>query len=433
MRERDYDLVVIGFGLAGAIAGIESSRYGARTLVIDSATHSRIGGSSIVSGHGFISTESPEQFARYVQALRAAHPAPLRWGESIARVPEWISEYVAVSRRTGLGADFPEVTGAESITRWQVESVNMTQELQQRALKMGAELMVDTRVVHLQRDRGSRIVLEVSSGDRPWRITSRRGVVIATGGYGGLRHTTSAASLGSPYAVGDGPRLAIEVGAIPPTSVSFVGPYYGFCIPASRSAVTPWPLYEQSDQLWNERRVPRLVAQRTGHRLPWPEGHLHGLLRERGGTYQKQRLPPALMLVTESEMAAGPIVRPWPDGHAQGWVRRFGPAWSSTNERELAKAWIRPLTAARRKQVQGSDSGEYFSVPVRAVSLNSLGGLECDEGHGVLTRFGRLDGVFAAGEVASRFKEMYQGSANISECIVSGRLSVASALQKRSG
>lgn len=428
---KDYDVIVIGFGLAGAVAAAESMRRGATTLILDIAPPSQAGGNSLVSGQGFISTDNVGNFIRYLDSLGVRFVGRERWAESFARVPDYLADYDVALMLTGRGGDFRDLPGADSVLRWRGPSrpsVNAVRLIQDAAISAGAVVHYASRATEMQRDTGTRIVLTYMQGNGVNVARARHGLILATGGSAASQSKRWIASVGTPYALGDGPHLAAQLGAVPTRNRFACGPYYGFRIPGTSLGVTPWPLYGGALQ---EGR-PRFISRRTGEVIETPETRLHGLRQSPNGTYYRQELEPATMLVFEDELARGPLVRRWPDGHAEGWGRRFFRPWSSTNEQELKEGWVAPLPPETRRMVH-SDGGEVLGIPVGPVVLNSLGGLECDADQRVMGSQDPIAGLYAAGELASRFRDRYQGSANLSESVIAGRQAVDSALGRKGG
>lgn len=427
MRYR-VDLVIVGFGLAGAVAAIEGARRGARVVVLEAADSRLSGGNSLVSGQGILSTQDPSELARYLAALRVQVDKPNLFAETIEQIPAMFASYGIGLRKRGDGGDFVGAPGAESVQRWGPDKRGepMVRSVQRLARSFGAHIVNSARVIALRQDRGPRTEVVFGSGTSTSLISSRYGVILACGGYTARYAREGFSLLGTPFARGDGLSLAAQLGASLDSGRAASGPYYAFKIPGSTCAATPALLYNSSAS--DATCGVRLVAAKTRTPLVTPSGRFHGLQRNESGTIQGQRLPPSLMIVSEGELASAALVSRWPDGHSEGWGRRYLLNWSSTNEVELRRGWIRPLDGESKRAIGIPARRSIFYVNVQAALLNTLGGICCDDRYQVLGNSGPIPGLYAAGEVVSRFRYLYQGSANLSECIISGRTAVRSAI-----
>ena len=69
------------------------------------------------------------------------------------------------------------------------------------------------------------------------------------------------------------------------------------------------------------------------------------------------------------------------------------------------------------------NTGKYYAVPLVAGGPNTKGGLAANGEREVLDWFGNpIPRLYAAGEIASALKFVYQGGGNLTECIVYGRI-----------
>lgn len=71
-----FDVVVIGFGAAGAAAAISAAESGASVLVADKAPEGSEGGNSRYSSQLFASAEDKQQAIEYQQALGGGYSVP---------------------------------------------------------------------------------------------------------------------------------------------------------------------------------------------------------------------------------------------------------------------------------------------------------------------------------------------------------------------
>ena len=200
----DYEVIVIGAGFAGLAAAIEAHDAGASVLVLEKMKAP--GGNSIISDGGIAAAgtamqrrlgieDSPELM--YDDMVRAGlglnHPALVRTvAEHSCEAVEWSVEHLGVEyldRLDQFGGHSVlrcftarDVTGA-TIIRRQVEKLK----------ELGVEIRLQTRLESLLTGTGNEVIgVRIREGSvqgrpeigRDAELTARRGLVLATGGFG---------------------------------------------------------------------------------------------------------------------------------------------------------------------------------------------------------------------------------------------------------
>jgi len=235
-----FDVVVVGFGLAGAIAAVEAHDRGASVVIIEKQTVP--GGLSICAGGGARIAEDVDQAIAYLEASSAqTTPEPVLralakgmvelprymkslaepFGATISTVPAkgnyplpgyetW--RFIEVDSIPGLdpAAAYPHVR-AEGAAK----GITMFALAHRHVLRRGIALRLGTAVDRLWRDGGE--IKGVRCGDAA--IAARRAVVLACGGFEAADDLQrqfwpapmrSAATLAN---TGDGIRMAQAAGA----------------------------------------------------------------------------------------------------------------------------------------------------------------------------------------------------------------------------
>lgn len=202
----DFDVVVLGAGLAGLSAAVTAATGGARTLVLERAPV--IGGSAAISG-GYVWAIEDEA------ALRREDPGPYqRHGlmvvEGYHDAIAWLSGFVA------------PLTGVERALAGRGHKFDMPVLLAHltRALTAaGGQVVVDARTEDMSRDDGGYLV-DYTTPAGPRRIAARS-VVLATGGRQADPDVRTALVgggfvpplRGNPWSRGTGAALAAGLGA----------------------------------------------------------------------------------------------------------------------------------------------------------------------------------------------------------------------------
>ncbi len=226
----DYetDVLIVGYGAAGANAAIAAHDAGARVLVIEKMGFP--GGNSGVCAGAMLIPESIEEAIRYYRALSfgTVDEEMIRvFAEAMVGIPRLL---------TGLGAEFrvrrTEPAYFPSLLSGRVQRIQFSPTgaegfrfLQNLVQARKAEVLMDTRATALIQDPQSREVLGVKAQKKGKEMTllARRGLVLACGGYeynpGMLADFNFPGARdyifpwGAPGNTGDGIKLASEAGA----------------------------------------------------------------------------------------------------------------------------------------------------------------------------------------------------------------------------
>jgi hypothetical protein len=476
----DADVVVLGFGLAGAVAAAEAAVAdpAAAVLVLEKAPAATAGGSSRASAQRVLCVHPDRAAIRsYQRTLNAPDELPPdvldAWADGLIEVDPWLE---ATSRMVGMAVvripvepEFPTLPGASCVSH--VATIHPAPsgvwELARRLVeRAGIAVLYECRALDLRRD-GTELAIAATLAGEHVEVAARRAVVVATGGYeanpgllralGGIR---GGVPLGGPLNTGDGVGLLQRAGA------------------------RLWHLRGRTHPggLWPAIRPPGFEAAFTRSPRPaggaWLEvggnGRFHDEAAEYRWTHAKRfvggqwtDLPhtahlPVHMIFDDSVRAAGPIVSigppPTTDGDAMGWntiVERY--VWSDDNTREVAEGWIAradsigelaellgrdpaSLEAAVARFDQDARAGrdrDHGRDPVTMQPLDNppLHGVELTLGITFTTGGGRrngrcevigldgrpLPGLYEAGQLGSIHANLFQNGASLAECIVSGR------------
>lgn len=442
------DLVIVGCGAAGAAAALVAADQGAKTLVLDLAPESHVGGNSRVSAQSILNASDAAALLQYLEALGLAQHIPKRrlevWAESCALLPSWLSDLgIATQVTQAAAAEYPELQGASTLRKISVVEGSLWLALHSRLSRHDVTIWAQATVDGMQpgpRGIGVEVSCLCSDGERR-RILSRHGIVLAPGGFAGspeaLRVYTSAnatcTNSGSPYNKGGLLPLVTGMGARLSGMEWVVGPYLGFAAPGYSSAAPIVPLLDAS--------VDPVVVGPDLARINTHRSSRHGYYLSAAGVHKASFPSRSWLLCSEAFLSCGPLVET--SGRLRGgagWARGVeGLPWSKDNSAEISRSWLRLCDLPRRQRdelrndIKGQSTiggeGRIFGLPLTSTVLNTQGGPVRDHASRILDHADRpIPGLFGAGEFGAIFQGPYQGSGNLADCLVSARLAVSAAL-----
>jgi hypothetical protein len=486
------DVVVLGFGLAGAAAAIEAhdADPAARVLIIEKMPESHAGGNSRASAQRVLCAHDADGIVRYQRALDEPNPVPAEvlqaWAHGLLDVERWLelraSEAGMRCVRCRNPPEFPEFDGASSVSHsltvlpppagvWRAAKACV----ERRAI--GVEF--ETRALELIRAPATGEVAGVAleHGHERRIVRARRGVVVATGGFGNnpaLQRDFGGHDrlypLGSPADTGDGVKMLQRAGAdlwhMRNRNQS------GGLWPAMK-----FPEFEAAFQRGTVNAGSWLELARDGRRfhdesasfqLTHAKRIVHGTWLDLPHSW----LQPVHMIFDERVRQAGPLTPSGPQppaapGELMGWnLVVEGYRWSEDNSAEIERGWIvgaeslerlasllkrDPGTLAATVQRFNSactsrvdaDFGRdparmgpivtppFYGVEIVAGITFTTGGGRRDGLARVLDVDGLpIEGLFEAGALGSAFANLFQNGASLAECIVTGRIAGSQAASR---
>lgn len=232
----EWDLVVVGFGAAGAAAAITASERGARVAILEKAPEDRHTSNTHMSG-GLIMTvndaDAATEYLMHCAAGMVQRPLLRTLAERALGLKAWLERLepdFGLARVNGAEHEFP---GAHGIDAYQpgnprfridprVKSGILVHEMLTKAVKQRPiDVFYQSAAQRLLRDANGRIVgvvVRKDGAEQTFRAT--RGVVLASGGFEydedakrNYLPSYPAYFYGNPLNTGDGVRMAQEVGA----------------------------------------------------------------------------------------------------------------------------------------------------------------------------------------------------------------------------
>jgi succinate dehydrogenase/fumarate reductase flavoprotein subunit len=468
--DMEYDVVMVGYGAAGAVAAVTAHDNGADVVILEKMP--RGGGNSRLCGGNTIVPRGIE-FADYLKTLSFGTTEPEiieMYVREAMKNGDWLREQggklavyapLTVTYPAPIaGASFPQVAGSEFMDKYIVKEPATEPSPSQRLwnLLSGAVERRDIRVMtgtparELVRNQNGEIIGVLAENDnRTIAIQARRGVILTCGGFendAALKWDNLPCKpmhfLGNPGNTGDGIRMAQKIGAalwhMPSLSCSL-----GFQAPEYEAA---FPI-----MFLNEGFI---YVDKHGRRFVDEAGiEIHEYWRE-FSYFDTKRIEyprlPIYAIFDEQARLKGPLHL------GTSGFNRDKYKWSPDNSAEIAKGWIiKADTIAElakstsvdestlentinkyndycragndadfqraREDLRALECPPYYAIKLWPSLINTQGGPRRDIEARVLDPDGKpIPRLYAAGELGSIWGFLYQGANNIGECMVFGRI-----------
>jgi succinate dehydrogenase/fumarate reductase flavoprotein subunit len=466
--ETTYDVVVCGCGGSGAAAAIEAHDAGASVVVLEKAAAA--GGSTRESGGSVATLVDPAGAVEHYLALTEGltpRPVMQAYVDGVVELHGWIERNGGHTTSMQMrmpafphryaGSAYGDRPFAEAIgTRVRFQEPGVTHGgsalwrfLERNLERRGIPVLFDAPVLRLCRSGVSIAGVEARIEGQPVTYTARRGVVLATGGFGAngpMVKDMVGAEL-PPLApagrnTGDGLRMAQAAGA-DLWHMNCVAAGFGYLVPGHSSAfmacMSAYGFF---------------LVDGSGHRYLDElsiEHHAAAqamLVRD----YRTGGLPrlPSYLIFDERTRLAGRISSDeaganrevsWADDNSdaieRGWIKRAGSIGALAAELGLPAS---ELESTAREYIAAAASGKdafgraaegmapvseppFYGIAVWPALFNTQGGPRRNQAAQVLDTEGRpISRLFSAGELGSIWAALYPGAGNVTEAVVFGRI-----------
>src|SRR4030042_4368730 len=237
--DKEYDVVVAGYGGAGISTAITACDNGASVIILEKAPFPG-GGQTLTSGLGAVFATDPEGAAKYLYAAssngledadRASKVSvvPMEdcviFMKELANNPDWLKSMgVEHSIRKGSSAFYSNLPGADSFGHVVMKGwgLQFLASMQTQLEKRGIEVLYETPATELIQDVNTREILGVyaTSNGKRIAIKARKGVALCTGGFefdeemkANFLRPFPLKFSGWPFNTGDGIKMAQRAGA----------------------------------------------------------------------------------------------------------------------------------------------------------------------------------------------------------------------------
>ena len=355
--DEEADVVVIGYGFAGATAAITAHDAGAKVLLLEKAPEKHKGGNSRVSANLVFWPDDIEKAKAYFRAMAGPYmdniPEEMvqAWAAEMFANRAWL-ETLGMKTAEIPYIEFPEFDGSDCVRVLMNGEGPMGGErlwhlIEPAVAARPIRVMYETPAVSLVKVGGEIVGVVAENRGKRIAIKVNRAVVLTCGGFennptmirtyvDGLPHIYPN---GTPYNTGDGIRMGIEVGAELWHMNNISGPLMSFKAP--EVSVAQWlNLPHGKSYIFVASDGTRFTMEGD----PCFTGDLHGKVK-RHGAWMQQALPvPIHMVFDETYRKSGHIGKAtadWDVIHGNHYD------WSNDNLQEVEKGWIKKADTLR--------------------------------------------------------------------------------------
>ncbi|MFC1870488.1 FAD-binding protein [Chloroflexota bacterium] len=365
--DQETEVVVVGYGLAGAVAAIEAHDAGARVLILEKGVYP--GGLSILAGGGVKcvgDVEGATNYLRITAGGRIDEELIRPFAQGLSENEEYLKELCRINearliqRKTVKGLfqgvyplpgrdsfyvvqvqEIPGFHGFPWVQRLRLRGVNLLKLVFDHVEKRGIKVLLSTPAKRLVTDaEGAVTGVVAQNGVKEITIKASRAVIMATGGFEQSDWLKKQFLQGMPFCsmaplthTGDGIIMTQKVGAalwhmwhlhgsygfkLPDFPIAFRHPYAGFRNP--------------------QRKMPWIVVDKYGGRYmneyqPAPQDTMHRAMEVLDPDIPGYSRIPSYLIFDDVGREHGPIAKPLSLGELVY-------EWSKDNMQEVERGWI---------------------------------------------------------------------------------------------
>lgn len=461
----EYDVVVIGFGGAGAQASIYAADAGAKVLVCEKAPKGDEGGNTRLCDQCILAANDADRMYNYIIDLCGTidhdEDAIRAYSQGLAEIPDdlaylgidepvkWSENPEMVDKFPGLMPEYSDSAYGDAVEIYTVHRV-ISDSAVWKALKRNVyqrsdsiSVWLDSPATHLIKDpaSGAIVGVEVNKQGEDVLVRANNGVVLACGGYEAndtmLQNfigATHYALEGTYYNTGDGIKMAQEVGA----DLWHVGNFASYGIPYDSLAVQ----VTGQERIDYSLRLPTsgslFIASDDGSRyLPEDSKNAHGRLFANG----KWHIPPQMehphlifdgteleeikalglnmeklekrMVSAETAEELAALIEADPDT-LSNQIDAFN---------HFAQEGVDYQFGRAPESMRAFDGGTLYAIAYSSILTNTQGGPRRNADAQIVDTNGNpIPHLYSAGELGSVWVSRYQGAGNVAECLAYGKI-----------
>ena len=484
----EADVVVVGYGGAGAAAAITAHDAGAKVLMLEKAPGKYKGGSTRVSGNLTLCPNNVDKAIIYFKAMSGPYQDNISdemwraFTTEMVNNTEWLKKIGADLVPFAL-LEFPDLPGADSVVTYTHkkgplgEARLWDQVIEPAVASRKINVLYETPAKSLIKRDQEILGVTAERKGKTIQIKAKKAVILTCGGFENnqtmvrnyLPDMPYCYPMGTPYNTGDGITMAMDVGADLWHMTNIAGPYFYFKTPdipvSSRIRV------QGKSYIFVARDASRFVAEaptliyENGKQI-YPEKH--GKIYRHGRYVQNPTPVPIHIVFDESTRKAGALC-----GKAAGWTWSWDVIygdlynWSKDNTREIEKGWIKKADNIRdlakavnlspdslEKTVNrynklcqdGADTDfdrraqsmapiqtpPFYIMELTPTFINTQGGPRRNKNAQIMSVNDKpISRLYSAGELGSIWGFQYQGGGNVGECFAFGRIAGRNASKEK--
>ena len=462
-----YDVVVLGFGGAGAVAARFAADNGAKVLLVDSAPEGHEGGNTRYSAQLIGTGSDFAQAKKYYENLTA----PMELDEDMidtfvkgmVDMPNFVAKYLEVEpcsakdyapELSSSYQEYPELEGSDSYDYTTVRKsyfdASLWQVLKDQVIKRQdkIDVLYDTPAKELVQDSASNKItgVVIERANKLLNVQAKKGVVLATGGFENNQRMVedylgakNLAPLGTLYNKGAGVRMALEVGADLWHMNNFesLGLLHGMAFAVPKGERGRLLLGKQNEVVSTGSAF--VIGDDGTRYFNEAEENRHGHIKNHGQWKVPLNQEQPYLIFDEAkknELDADEIIgdyKPYTDNIIgadsiedlaekidvkpevlNDTLTRFNQAAQVQDDQEFRRdpATLRAFTGNR-----------VYAVRMEQSVLNTQGGPRRNAKAEVLDTKGTpIQHLYSAGELGGICANQYQGGGNIAECLIWGKI-----------
>ena len=464
--DREYDVVVVGYGGAGATTAIAAADAGAKVLLLEKAPEGEEGGNTRYAAQIVLNPSNREKAITYFKAMRGGYSH--QTDEMIELIVDGSMENRAYVEYLGAKKlvsfpliEYPELPGADGISTFIIDGEVWTSKLWQllqanvNSRSSNIDVWFASPATALIQDPERRIVhgVKVATNGTTLNVRAKNGVVLATGGFENNIEMVQnyvqmpyAFSKGAKYNTGDGIKMAMKVGADLWHMSTLSGPDVNFKAPDMPTAAfgygIQYPTVSMNMFTGVTSRSVIMVGSDGTRFVNESSFPSHGHINNHG-TWISMPIPtPSFLIFDEAARKAGPLYPSWSkdsaDEIAKGWIVSADSIAALAAKIKVPAAALEKQVAAYNKYCQDKvdpvfgrdpkylkalEAGPYYALELSPTFTNTQGGPKRNVRCEVIDVDGNvIPHLYSAGELGSFYADIYNGGGNLSEDLFTGRI-----------
>lgn len=462
-----YDVVVLGFGGAGATAARFAADNGAKVLIADIAPYGHEGGNTRYSAQLIGTGYNHDELKKYYLGL--THPMDLpddmveTFVNGMLHTREYVKKYLdsepvsfmkdfdmPEDYKAAACQEYPNLPGHKTYDYTTVHKgwfdAAMWKILRQKILdrKDKIDVWYEARAIHLIQDPVTKVVkgAQIVKDGQKINVLARKGVVLTTGGFENNKEmiqtylgVPNLSPLGSIYNQGDGVTMAQEVGA----KMWHMYNYESLGLMHGLSFATPEgersELFLHWEQLTNgsifmiaddgKRYFNETEMNRHGHIFDhgmWrvPRTHEKPYLIFDEKQYQEIENHPIQYDKFNEKLIKANTIKELADkikvdsAGLEGQVKLFNESAENGKDIQFSR---------KADTMKAFSDGPYYAIKMGYNVLNTQGGPERNTKAEILDVNNQpIPHLYGAGELGGICANQYQGGGNLAECLIWGKI-----------